>query len=127
MCLVGLLGWLSISACTNWQAKAETALAYTHEAGILARQIAQPILDAKCHHIAVECRSNENTECQALISCQEVRTEIGTVLQSLQYVVLDGRLALAIDDQPGVDSALAKSFQLANEIRGQLRALGVTQ
>ena len=116
---------LTLTSCANFADRAGTSLAAAQGAAVAARETLLPVVDGLCVSIAQTCRDLSDTECEALVTCQDVRRKTIKTIIAVHYAILDANTALAIGDEESTWAAIDKSLELIRQLRIQMQELGI--
>ena len=108
--------------CATWEQRTAKTLDIIHTAGVEAREQGMPFFNSECYSRAEVCvkAGTLKEDCVPLLDCRKAREVFGNVLTGVQFIFIDGKLALAIGDEGEVNEAIDKAVDLLKEARGQI-------
>jgi len=114
--LIGAMSVLSLSAygCMG-AAQIRTGLEGIHASTETASAMIGPYMHQKCSGVAAACASKDDKECLPLVSCQDTKKYLNSILLGSHHAVLMGMAALKTGDEAGASEWLSKASRLFDE------------
>jgi hypothetical protein len=123
---ITLLGCaITLFGCAGWQVKTTQMVDKVERSAMALENSSKPLIDSVCKSIIADCTTNADTECKAGWGCVKFRQHIETLFVSLHLACADVQAAVAIGNQTEADKAAASVIKLLNQIRQQLREVGI--
>ena len=119
------LAFATLTSCANFQVTASQTLATVQGAAVASRETLLPVVDGLCTNVAEVCRDVQDLDCQALVTCQEVREQVIMSIIAIHYAILDANTALAIGDETTTWAAIDKALELIRQLRVHMMEIGI--